>query len=113
MPTARSAPPYQVPLTLRVCYDLHVNKTCDVDEGVQGLWVYAADPATGQILAQVPTDATGLARFTWGVAPDTSRTAQVNLSVPYLQQVRLVRAADPRAAPVIITTLAPLPAWLP
>ncbi len=103
----------EVPLALRVCYDLHANKTCDVDEGIRGILVYAADPQTGQILGETATDATGLARLVWSIHPDDRKSARVALTVPYFQQVRDVRAAEPRAAPVIITTLAPIPAWLP
>jgi hypothetical protein len=102
-----------VPLALRVCYDLHANKSCDVDEGIRGVLVYAADPQTGEILDEVATDATGLARLVWRVPQDAQRSAAATLSVPYFQQVRTVRAGDPRAAPVIVSTLAPLPAWLP
>ena len=112
-PTTVGGPLVDVPLALRVCYDLHANRSCDVDEGIRGVLVYATDPETGQILGEAATDATGLARLVWRVGADVQRTATVTLSVPYFQEVRSVRASDPRAAPVIIRTLAPIPAWLP
>ncbi len=112
-PTTVGGPLVDVPLALRVCYDLHANKSCDVDEGIRGVLVYATDPETGQILGDTATDATGLARLVWRVGADAQRSATVTLSVPYFQEVRSVRASDPRAAPVIIRTLAPIPAWLP
>ncbi len=112
-PTTVGGPVVDVPLALRVCYDLHANKSCDVDEGIRGVLVYATDPQTGQILGDTATDATGLALLVWRVGADVQRSATVTLSVPYFQQVRSVRASDPRVAPVIITTLAPIPAWLP
>jgi hypothetical protein len=96
-----------------VCYDLHANKQCDPDEGIAGVAVYASDPQRGQVLGQTRTDGTGLAAFSWGIHPDDRATAQVTLNVPYFQQVRAVRAAEPTAKPVIITKLAPLPALLP
>ncbi len=113
IPTAVGGPLVDVPLALRVCYDLHANRSCDVDEGIRGVLVYATDPETGQILGDTATDATGLARLVWRVGADVQRSATVTLSVPYFQEVRSVRASDPRAAPVIIRTLAPIPAWLP
>ncbi len=113
IPTTVGGPMVDVPLALRVCYDLHANRSCDVDEGIRGVLVYATDPQTGQILGDAATDATGLARLVWRVGVDVQRSATVTLSVPYFQEVRSVRASDPRAAPVIITTLAPIPAWLP
>ena len=113
IPTAVGGPLVDVPLALRVCYDLHANRSCDVDEGIRGVLVYATDPETGQILGDAATDATGLARLVWRVGVDVQRSATVTLSVPYFQEVRSVRASDPKAAPVIIRTLAPIPAWLP
>ena len=106
-------PPMVVPLTWRICYDLHANKACDPDEGVAGVLVYATDPATGQIHGHVRTDARGVARFLWGVGADTFKTAEVSLSAPLFQQVRLVRAAKPEPKPVMIARLGPLPALIP
>jgi hypothetical protein len=112
-PATTTAPPIAVPLSWRICYDLHANKACDPDEGVTGVLVYATDPATGRILGQVQTDDRGVASFMWGVGADTLKTAEVSLSAPLFQQVRLVRAAKPETKPVIIATLAPLPALIP
>jgi hypothetical protein len=112
-PGPTTAPPIAVPLSWRICYDLHANKACDPDEGVTGVLVYATDPATGRILSQVQTDDRGVASFTWGVGADTVTTAEVSLSAPLFQQVRQVRAARPATKPVIIATLAPLPALIP
>jgi len=101
-----------VPLALRVCYDVHANDTCDVDEGIAGVLVYAADAATGQILFAGSTDATGLARFTWQ-APVDAADVHLLVTVPYFQEVRDVSASYPQLAPVLVTALAPIPAWLP
>jgi len=101
----------EVPLALRICYDLHANATCDVDEGVGGITVYGADWRTGQVLLQATTDATGLARLPWTVPADVE--SSVTLTVPYFQTVRVVYASKPVVEPIVLTALAPIPAWLP
>ncbi len=101
-----------VPLALRVCYDLHANKTCDVDEGIAGVRVYGTDAATGQVLVTAVTDATGVAQFRWR-APAADAHARLTLTVPYFEEVRTVTSAQAAIDPVLITALAPIPAWLP
>lgn len=110
VPTAAAT--IAVPLALRVCYDVHANKICDVDEGIAGVLVYAADASTGQILFAGATDTTGLARFTWQAPRDEPNT-NLMVTVPYFQEVRDVTVSFPRVDPVVISTLAPIPAWLP
>ncbi len=101
-----------VPLALRVCYDLHANKTCDVDEGIAGVPVYGTDAATGQLLIAAVTNATGVAQLRWN-APADDAHARLLLTVPYFEEVRTVTPTQATIDPVLITTLAPIPAWLP
>ncbi len=109
---ATTSPTVEVPLALRVCYDLRANKTCDVDEGIAGVRVYGADAATGQVLLSAVTDATGVAQLVWHVPTDDTR-ARLILTVPYFAEVRTVTPTQASVDPVLITALAPIPAWLP
>ncbi len=101
-----------VPLALRICYDLHANKTCDVDEGIAGVPVYGTDAATGQLLIAAVTDSTGVAQIVWH-APVADARARLILTVPYFAEVRTVTPTQTSVDPVVITSLAPIPAWLP
>ncbi len=107
-----TGPTITVPLALQVCYDLRANKTCDVDEGIAGVRVYGADAATGQVLLSAVTDATGVAQLVWHVPTDDTR-ARLILTVPYFAEVRTVTPTQASVDPVLITALAPIPAWLP
>ncbi len=109
-PTA--GPTSAVSLALQVCYDLHANKTCDVDEGIAGVRVYGTDAATGQLLVTAVTDATGVAQLHWHTPVDDAR-ARLTLTVPYFAEVRTVTPTQTSVDPVLITALAPIPAWLP
>ncbi len=109
---ATTSPTLEVPLALRVCYDLHANKTCDVDEGIVGVRVYGADAATGQVLLAAVTDATGVAQLVWH-APADDAHARLTLTVPYFAEVQTVTPTQNSVDPVLITALAPIPAWLP
>ncbi len=110
VPTA--GPTIAVPLALRVCYDLHANKTCDVDEGIAGVPVYGTDAATGQLLVTAVTGTTGVAQLHWHAPADDTR-ARLILTVPYFAEVRTVTPAQASVDPVLVTALAPIPAWLP
>ncbi|MDP9314030.1 MAG: hypothetical protein M3R24_24655 [Chloroflexota bacterium] len=109
-PTTR--PTMAVPLALRVCYDLHANKTCDVDEGIAGVRVYGTDATTGQLLVAAVTDAGGVAQLRWH-APAADARARLILTMPYFGEVRTVTPTQTSVDPVLITALAPIPAWLP
>ncbi len=109
---ATTSPTVEVPLALRVCYDLHANKTCDVDEGIAGVRVYGTEAATGQLLVTAVTDAAGVAQFVWH-APAAEARARLTLTVPYFEEVRTVTPAQASVDPVLVTALAPIPAWLP
>ncbi len=110
VPTA--GPTIAVPLALRVCYDLHANKTCDVDEGIAGVRVFGTDAATGRLLLTAVTDATGVAQIAWH-APAADARARLTLTVPYFEEVRTVTPTQATVDPVVVTALAPIPAWLP
>ncbi len=109
-PTA--GPTITVPLALQVCYDLHANTTCDVDEGIAGVRVFGTDAATGRLLLTAVTDATGVAQIAWH-APAEGTRARLTLTVPYFEEVRTVTPTQATVDPVVVTALAPIPAWLP
>jgi hypothetical protein len=98
-----------VPVALRVCYDRNANTTCDVDEGIAGLTVYVSDAQTGGLLGQALTDASGVAAIAARVLAD----AQLTVTVPYFAAARTVSARAPRPQPIVVSTIAPIPALLP
>lgn len=114
LPPASDPQPQQtaqiaVSLSLRACYDRNANDACDVDEGIGGLTVYVADQDRGTLLGQALTDRSGIAQLTIRAGED----AQLSVTVPYFAAVQTTPARSPRLEPVIVTTIAPLPALLP
>ncbi len=109
VPQAVQQPQIAVSLHLRACYDRNVNDACDVDEGIGGLTVYVADQDRGTVVGQALTDSNGSAQLTIRA----HENAQLSVSVPYFAAVQTTPARSPRLEPVMITTLAPLPALLP
>jgi len=97
------------PLALQTCYDRNTNQFCDVDEGIAGLTVYVTDQGTGQLVGQALTDSRGLAQLTVRV----NAQAELGVSVPYFAASQTTAASAPRLKPVMITTVAPVPALLP
>ncbi len=61
------------------------------------------------MLGQALTDSSGIAQLTVRAHED----AQLSVSVPYFAAVQTTPARSPRLEPVILTTIAPLPALLP
>jgi hypothetical protein len=108
-PQAAQQPQIAVPLALRACYDRNRNDSCDVDEGIGGLTVYVSDDGRGTLLGQALTDSSGIAQITVRVHED----GQLSVSVPYFAATQTTPARSPRLEPVIVTTIAPLPALLP
>lgn len=108
-PQAEQAPQIAVPIALRACYDRNQNRACDVDEGIGGLTVYITDQQRGTLLGQALTDTSGGAQLTVRAAED----AQLSVSVPYFAASLTTPARSPRLEPVIVSTIAPLPALLP
>jgi hypothetical protein len=108
-PQAAQQPQIAVPLALRACYDRNSNDSCDVDEGIGGLTVYVSDDGRGTLLGQALTDSSGIAQLTVRAHED----AQLSISVPYFAATQTAPARSPRLEPVIVQTLAPLPALLP
>ena len=72
----------------------------------------ARTPRPDRFWSSATTDTTGLARLVWQTAADDAR-AELTLTVPYFQEVRTVQPTQPTVEPVLITQLAPIPAWLP
>lgn len=97
------------PLALRTCYDRNQNEFCDIDEGIAGLTVYVTNGATGQLLGQALTDERGIATLTVRADAD----AQLDISVPYFAASQTTPARAPQLVPVMIRTVAPIPALLP
>lgn len=95
-------------LVLRACYDGNQNHTCDVDEGIAGLTVYATDPLTARLLGQALTDAGGIAGLTVRVLQD----GQVSVTVPYFGATQTTNGTG-RLQPVIVNQPVPIPALLP
>jgi hypothetical protein len=107
-PTA--VPVMLVPLSMLVCYDgVYANKSCDVDEGISGVTVYVADGRSGAVLGQALTDQGGRAAVTIRV----EETAELIISVPSFAATQKVQARQPRIQPLVVKTVAPLPALLP
>jgi hypothetical protein len=91
------------------CYDRNLNQSCDVDEGIAGLTVYVALADSGELLGQAITDQSGRAQLTIRVAEHAS----LAISVPTFAAAQTVSARSPQIRPIIVKTVAAIPALIP
>jgi hypothetical protein len=108
-PAPTGLPQIVAPLSILACYDRNLNQACDIDEGIAGLTVYVAVADSGELLGQAITDQSGRAQLTIRVAEQASLT----ISVPTFAAVQTVSARSPQIRPIIVKTVAAIPALIP
>ncbi len=98
-----------IPVALLACYDRNLNHACDVDEGIAGLTVYVANSTSGELLGQAITNQSGRAQLTVRAA----ETASITISIPSFAASQTVSARNPQIRPIVVKTVAAIPALIP
>lgn len=107
-PTA--VPVRALPLSVLACYDANLNQVCDPQsEGIAGLTIYVTQSDSGELLGQAITDQHGRAQLTVRVAESASLT----IAAPTFAAVQTVPARSPQTKPIVVKTVANLPALIP